>query len=301
MQNEKSKLKRLFSGFLIVVLLFCVVAFGIKLSENTTQNNAGEQIVDLTKSNGHLTASQINFLNNGASIQYSNEIYRLSRAGDEKIYEYTDSENVLTRKFIRISGKTYTQWTETNDEYVSKELLASYLEAYVKNRDLNAALSDYATDSALNEALKDYVQNGEMNKALNAALANYIQSNEIQKLLTNTLASYVKNSDGKGIINRYTLSTDKVLSFEQNAMYIVQCCDTSGNLTDFFFVDGNKTGKNGRFAMVFVGDHIYDSLVVYQTDSILVSNLAGTSFGASGLKPASGAYLTYFKLGGKVI
>ena len=275
MQNEKSKLKRLFSGFLIVVLLFCVVAFGIKLSENTTQNNAGEQIVDLTKSNGHLTASQINFLNNGASIQYSNEIYRLSRAGDEKIYEYTDSENVLTRKFIRISGKTYTQWTETNDEYVNKELLASYLEAYV--------------------------QNGEMNKALNAALANYMQSNEIQKLLTNTLASYVKNSDGKGIINRYTLTTDKVLSFEKNAMYIVQCLDTSGNITDFFFVDGNKAGKNGRFAMVFVGDHFYDSLVVYQTDSMLVSSLAGTSFGVSALKPTSGAYLTYFKLGGKVI
>lgn len=63
---------------------------------------------------------------------------------------------------------------------------------------------------------------------------------------------------------------------------------------------GGKDGKTGRFALVFVGGKINESLIVYQTGSVLISDLAGTSGGSTGIKPASNGYLRVFEIGGKV-
>lgn len=87
--------------------------------------------------------------------------------------------------------------------------------------------------------------------------------------------------------------------FELNTMYAVQCFDTTDNLADFTIVGGGKDGATGRFAFVFVGDNMHESLILYQTGSIVISNLAGTSGGSSGIKPASNSnYIRYFKIGG---
>ena len=57
--------------------------------------------------------------------------------------------------------------------------------------------------------------------------------------------------------------------------------------------------------MAFLGDKISNStlqsLIVYQTGSINISNLAGTSGSSYGLKPSNNSdCLVYYKLGGKV-
>ena len=89
-------------------------------------------------------------------------------------------------------------------------------------------------------------------------------------------------------------------------MYVVQCYDNSGNLADFTILGGGKNGTKGRFAMVFLGDKISNStlqsLTVYQTGSINISNLAGTSGNSYGLKPSNNSdFIVYYKIGGKGI
>ena len=129
-------------------------------------------------------------------------------------------------------------------------------------------------------------------------------SADAQKLLTATLAAYVKSSDGKDIVTRKKLAPGEQLIFEAHSMYVVQCYDNSDNLADFTILGGGKNGTKGRFAMAFLGDKISNStlqsLMVYQTGSINISNLAGTSGSSYGLKPSNGShYLIYYKIGGK--
>ena len=131
-------------------------------------------------------------------------------------------------------------------------------------------------------------------------------SADAQKLLTATLASYVKSSDGKDIITHHILAPGKELIFEAHSMYVVQCYDNSDNLADFTILGGGKNGTKGRFAMVFLGDKISNSnlqsLTVYQTGSINISNLAGTSGNSYGLKPSNNSdFIVYYKIGGKGI
>ena len=84
-------------------------------------------------------------------------------------------------------------------------------------------------------------------------------------------------------------------------MYVVQCYNNSSNLTDFMIIGGGKDGKKGRFAMVFVGDKVTDSLIVYQTGSALISDLAGTSGGSTGIATVnSSEILKIYEIGGKV-
>lgn len=279
---RKSKGNVLAVLLVIILTLGCVGVFFAFFKDNIADEKVNERIIEVTEDNGKLSSAQIKSLDNGADIQYNGEIYRLSQTGEENVYAHNDEENIFVRKYIAVntSDGFYRSWNKVNDEYVTKALL-------------NTALSDYATDK-------------DINSALNSALTNYMTSADAQKLLTATLASYVKSSDGKDIITHHILAPGKELIFEAHSMYVVQCYDTSGNLADFTILGGGKNGTKGRFAMAFLGDKISNStlqsLTVYQTGSINISNLAGTSGSSYGLKPSNNSdCLVYYKIGGKGI
>lgn len=294
---RKSKGNVLAALLVIILLIGSVgICFTIFNDKNSNEEKL-EQVIEITEQDGKLSATQIKSLNDGAIIKYNGDIYQLSQVGEENVYIHTDNDNIFVRKYIGVNTEDgfYRSWNKVNDEYVTKALL-------------NNALSDYATDkdinSALNSALGNYATNAGVQSKLNAALTNYMTSADAQKLLTATLASYVKTSDGKDIVTRQKLAPGEQLIFEAHSMYVVQCYDTSDNLADFTILGGGKNGTKGRFAMAFLGDKISNStlqsLMVYQTGSINISNLAGTSGSSYGLKPSNGShYLIYYKIGGK--
>lgn len=283
----RSKSKSIISIVLVCVLSLGVLGLVVALVRSKSDGNATGGIIEISEQDGLLTTVELNSLSGGADIKFNGEIYRLTRDGTNKVYSYTDAENVFYRKFISVNTEdgTYTQWSEKSEDYVSKATLATLLKGYVKDYEMDNALSDYMKDADVNDII-------------GAALTNYMTSVEMQNLLTNALASYVKNSDGKGLVNMYYLYNQ--LTFKTNTLYAVQGFDNTQNLADFTIVGGGKDGKTGRFALVFIGDKINESLVVYQTGSILLSDLAGTSGGSTGIKPASNGYLRVFEIGGKV-
>lgn len=283
----RSKSKSIISIVLVCVLSLGVLGLVVALVRSKSDGNATGGIIEISEQDGQLMTAELNALSGGADIKFNGEIYRLTRDGTNKVYSYTDAENVFYRKFISINTEdgTYTQWSEKSEDYVSKATLATLLKGYVKDYEMDNALSDYMKDADVNDII-------------GAALTNYMTSVEMQNLLTNALASYVKNSDGKGLVNMYYLYNQ--LTFKTNTLYAVQGFDNTQNLVDFTIVGGGKDGKTGRFALVFIGDKINESLVVYQTGSILLSDLAGTSGGSTGIKPASNGYLRVFEIGGKV-
>lgn len=283
----RSKSKSIISIVLVCVLSLGVLGLVVALVRSKSDGNATGGIIEISEQDGQLTTVELNSLSGGADIKFNGEIYRLTRDGTNKVYSYTDAENVFYRKFISVNTEdgTYTQWSEKSEDYVSKATLATLLKGYVKDYEMDNALSDYMKDADVNDII-------------GAALTNYMTSVEMQNLLTNALASYVKNSDGKGLVNMYYLYNQ--LTFKTNTLYAVQGFDNTQNLADFTIVGGGKDGKTGRFALVFVGGKINESLIVYQTGSVLISDLAGTSGGSTGIKPASNGYLRVFEIGGKV-
>lgn len=283
----RSKSKSIISVVLVCVLSLGVLGLVVALVRSKSDGNATGGIIEISEQDGQLTIAELNALSGGADIKFNGEIYRLTRDGTNKVYSYTDAENVFYRKFISVNTEdgTYTQWSEKSEDYVSKATLATLLKGYVKDYEMDNALSDYMKDADVNDII-------------GAALTNYMTSVEMQNLLTNALASYVKNSDGKGLVNMYYLYNQ--LTFKTNTLYAVQGFDNTQNLADFTIVGGGKDGKTGRFALVFIGDKINESLIVYQTGSIIISDLAGTSGGSTGIKPASNGYLRVFEIGGKV-
>ena len=283
----RSKSKSIISIVLVCVLSLGVLGLVVALVRSKSDGNVTGGIIEISEQDGQLTTIELNSLSGGADIKFNGEIYRLTRDGTNKVYSYTDAENVFYRKFISINTEdgTYTQWSEKSEDYVSKATLATLLKGYVKDYEMDNALSDYMKDADVNDII-------------GAALTNYMTSVEMQNLLTNALASYVKNSDGKGLVNMYYLYNQ--LTFKTNTLYAVQGFDNTQNLADFTIVGGGKDGKTGRFALVFIGDKINESLIVYQTGSIILSDLAGTSGGSTGIKPASNGYLRVFEIGGKV-
>ena len=283
----RSKSKSIISIVLVCVLSLGVLGLVVALVRSKSDGNVTGGIIEISEQDGQLTTVKLNSLSGGADIKFNGEIYRLTRDGTNKVYSYTDAENVFYRKFISVNTEdgTYTQWSEKSEDYVSKATLAILLKGYVKDYEMDNALSDYMKDADVNDII-------------GAALTNYMTSVEIQNLLTNALASYVKNSDGKGLVNMYYLYNQ--LTFKTNTLYAVQGFDNTQNLADFTIVGGGKDGKTGRFALVFVGGKINESLIVYQTGSVLISDLAGTSGGSAGIKPASNGYLRVFEIGGKV-
>ena len=283
----RSKSKSIISVVLVCVLSLGVLGLVVALVRSKSDGNATGGIIEISEQDGQLTTVELNSLSGGADIKFNGEIYRLTRDGTNKVYSYTDAENVFYRKFISVNTEdgTYTQWSEKSEDYVSKATLATLLKGYVKDYEMDNALSDYMKDADVNDII-------------GAALTNYMTSVEMQNLLTNALASYVKNSDGKGLVNMFYLYNQ--LTFKTNTLYAVQGFDNTQNLADFTIVGGGKDGKTGRFALVFIGDKINESLIVYQTGSIIISDLAGTSGGSTGIKPASNGYLRVFEIGGKV-
>lgn len=279
---RKSKGNVLAILLVIILTLGCVGVFFAFFKDNIADEKVNEHIVEVTEDNGKLSAAQVKSLDNGADIQYNGEIYRLSQTGEENVYAHNDEENIFVRKYIAVntSDGFYRSWNKVNDEYVTKALL-------------NNALSDYATDK-------------DINSALNSALGNYATNADVQAKLTATLASYVKSSDGKDIITYHILAPGKELIFEAHSMYVVQCYDNSDNLADFTILGGGKNGTKGRFAMAFLGvknnNTSLQSLIIYQTGSINISNLAGTSGSSYGLKPSNNSdRIIYYKIGGKGI
>ena len=353
-------MKKFLSVILCVAVIAGVVGVGVTLANNNKPQETfvPDRIVTLDGESANLTDKQLKSLESGADISFGSEMYRLSKVGDENIYEHTDGENIFVTKYIGVNAKekTYRTWEKVNDDvvtkalmsnalsgytsgsaltetlkkYVSDEQLTEILAEYEKGSDLTETLKKYITDEQLTEILADYVKGTDLTETLKgyvseeeltnilaeyekgsaltetlkkymtveqstAALQGYYTKSEI----TNLLSGYIKNSSKANLVDMYMAST---LTFKTNTMYIVQCFDTTDNLADFKIVGGGKDGKTGRFAMVFVGNKVSESLIVYQTGSIIISDLAGTSGGSTGIKTMSGGdKLRIFEIGGKTV
>ena len=353
-------MKKFLSVILCVAVIAGVVGLGITLVNNNKPQETfvPDRIVTLDGETANLTDKQLKSLESGADISFGSEMYRLSKVGDENIYEHTDGENIFVTKYIGVNAtdKTYRTWEKVNEEVVTKALMSNVLSGYTsssaltetlkkyvsdeqlieilaeyeKGSDLTETLKKYVTDEQLTEILADYVKGTDLTKTLKgyvsdeelanilaeyekcsdltAILGKYLTAEQTKAVLqgyyskteiANMLSDYIKNSDKKSLVNMY-LTT--LLTFKPNAMYAVQCFDNTSNLSDFKIIGGGKDGKTGRFAIVFVGDKVTDSLIVYQTGTIIISDLAGTSGGSTGIKPASSSdYLRVFEISGNVL
>ena len=297
-----------------IILCFIVVAavFGMGTSF-TNENNTTEQIVQIDGKTTTLTKEQIKSLDNGADITYDSDVYRLSKVGDEKIYEHTDGENIFLTKYIGVDTKkrTFRTWEKLNNDVVTKALMNSALTE--KDSALKETLKEYVTDDQMAKILADYEKGADLTETLkkyvteekvNSILSSYYTKQETQNFINQALLSYVKKSDGKGLVSGQ-LSRTYALRPEKSTIYFVQCMDSSGNLADFT-VSGLKSVK-GRFALVIVGDkpiagtEYYESLALIQTGSVLVSELAKTTISVKSIAPSDGNVLYYYQVGGQVL
>ena len=299
-----------------IILCFIVVAavFGMGTSF-TNENNTTEQIVQIDGKTTTLTKEQIKSLDNGADITYDSDVYRLSKVGDEKIYEHTDGENIFLTKYIGVDTekRTFRTWEKLNNDVVTKALMNSALTE--KDSALKETLKEYVTDDQMTKILADYEKGADLTETLkkyvteekvNSILSSYYTKQETQNFINQALLSYVKKSDGKDMVVKKALNPGEQLIFEAHSMYVVQCYDSSTNLADFTILGGGKNGDKGRLAMVFIGDKVNNttlhSLMIYQTGSLGISNLAGTSGASYGIKPSNNSCrLSYYKIGGQVL
>lgn len=296
-------MKKIVPIILCLLVITGVIGVGTSLG-NSKNSDTQEAIVKIDAKTTTLTKNQIKSLDNGADITLDSEVYRLSKVGDEKIYEHTDGENIFLTKYIAVDSKkrTYRKWEKVNEEVVTKALMNSVLTD--KDNGLAETLKDYVTDEQLTEILAEYEKGSDLTTTLNkyltaeqtqAALTSYYTKTEI----TNLLSGYIRTGERKPIVSKYLTS---LLNFQPNTVYAVQCYDKSANLTDFMIVGGGKDGKKGRFAMVFVGDKATDSLIVYQTGSALVTDLAGTSGGSTGIVTVNSTdILKVYEIAGKAV
>lgn len=296
-------MKKIVPIILCLLVITGVIGVGTSLG-NSKNSDTQEAIVKIDAKTTTLTKNQIKSLDNGADITLDSEVYRLSKVGDEKIYEHTDGENIFLTKYIAVDSKkrTYRKWEKVNEEVVTKALMNSVLTD--KDNGLAETLKDYVTDEQLTEILAEYEKGSDLTTTLNkyltaeqtqAALTSYYTKTEI----TNLLSGYIRTGERKPIVSKYLTS---LLNFQPNTVYAVQCYDKSTNLTDFMIVGGGKDGKKGRFAMVFVGDKATDSLIVYQTGSALVTDLAGTSGGSTGIVTVNSTdILKVYEIAGKAV
>lgn len=299
-----------------IILCFIVVAAVLGMGTSfTNENNTTEQIVQIDGETTTLTKEQIKSLDNGADITYDSDVYRLSKVGDEKIYEHTDGENIFLTKYIGVDTekRTFRTWEKLNNDVVTKALMNSALTE--KDSALKETLKEYVTDDQMTKILADYEKGADLTETLkkyvteekvNAILSGYYTKKETQNFINQALLSYVKKSDGKDMVVKKALNPGEQLIFEAHSMYVVQCYDSSANLADFTILGGGKNGDKGRLAMVFIGDKINNttlhSLMIYQTGSINISNLASTSGASYGIKPSNDSCrLSYYKIGGQVL
>lgn len=296
-------MKKIIPIIICLLVITSVIGVGTSLG-NSKNSDTQEAIVKIDAKTTTLTKNQIKSLDNGADITLDSEVYRLSKVGDEKIYEHTDGENIFLTKYIAVDAKkrTYRKWEKVNEEVVTKAIMNSVLTD--KDNGLAETLKDYVTDEQLTEILAEYEKGSDLTTTLSkyltkeqtqAALTSYYTKTEI----TNLLSGYIRTGERKPIVSMYRTS---LLNFQPNTVYAVQCYDKSTNLTDFMIVGGGKDGKKGRFAMVFVGDKATDSLIVYQTGSALVTDLAGTSGGSTGIVTVNSTdILKVYEIAGKAV
>lgn len=228
------------------------------------------------------------------------------------------NDEYVTKALLSSALGDYTTDSDMNNA------LRSALVSYIKSSDLSTILADYAKDTEvqtaitnalvnymtgtevndiLTTALKDYMTGTEVNSALTDALKDYMKSDSIKSLISSYLAGYAGRFEVYDIINSTVgdiVTMKKLyepLYFDTNRMYIVQAFDTHENITKFSFIGGSKVNDKGQFALVLVGDDINESLTIYQTGSVVLSNLAATSAGSSGINLNGAAYLRVFEIG----
>ena len=307
---------------IIICLLVITSVIGVGTSLGNSKNSyTQEAIVKIDAKTTTLTKNQIKSLDNGADITLDSEVYRLSKVGDEKVYEHTDGENIFLTKYIAVDSKkrTYRKWEKVNEEVVTKAImnsvltdkdngLAETLKDYVTDEQLTEILTEYEKGSDLTETLKKYVTDEQLNQ-LNEKLKNYYTKNEISNLLrsyitANGLSSELKNYVGKDglspIIENYYIQKGVQLDIELHTMYFVQAFNDSGDIQELKIVGkGNKNGTTGKFAMVITGDSIDENLCILQTGSIIMSNLVVTDSRVTGIAPNGAFKLRVFRISGQ--
>ena len=293
-----------------IILCFIVVAavFGMGTSF-TNGNNTTEQIVQINGKTTTLTKEQIKSLDNGADITYDSDVYRLSKVGDEKIYEHTDGENIFLTKYIGVDTekRTFRTWEKLNNDVVTKALMNSALTE--KDSALKETLKEYVTDDQMTKILADYEKGADLTETLK----EYVTEDQTRAIISNSLKYYVTNADLSNrlndyvskdglspIIENYYIQKGVQLDIELHTMYFVQAFNDSGDLQELKIVGkGNRNGTTGKFAMVITGDSIDENLCILQTGSIVISNLVVTDSRVTGIAPNGGFKLRVFKISGK--
>lgn len=294
--------------FIPIILCFIVItgAIGVGTSlENSKNSYTQEQIVKIDAKTTTLTKNQIKSLDNGADITLNSEVYRLSKVGDEKIYEHTDGENIFLTKYIAVDAnkRTFRTWEKVNEEVVTKAIMNSVLKD--KDNGLAETLKEYVTDEQLTEILAEYEKGSDLTTTLSryltkeqtqAALTSYYTKTEI----TNLLSGYVSMDGLSPIIENYYIQKGVQLDIELHTMYFIQAFNDAGDIQELKIVGkGNKNGTTGKFAMVITGDSIDENLCILQTGSIVLSNLVVTDSRVTGIAPNGGFRLRVFKISGK--
>lgn len=294
--------------FIPIILCFIVITgvIGVGTSlENSKNSYTQEQIVKIEAKTTTLTKNQIKSLDNGADITLNSEVYRLSKVGDEKIYEHTDGENIFLTKYIAVdtNKRTFRTWEKVNEEVVTKAIMNSVLKD--KDNGLAETLKEYVTDEQLTEILAEYEKGSDLTTTLSryltkeqtqAALTSYYTKTEI----TNLLSGYVSMDGLSPIIENYYIQKGVQLDIELHTMYFIQAFNDAGDIQELKIVGkGNKNGTTGKFAMVITGDSIDENLCILQTGSIVLSNLVVTDSRVTGIAPNGGFRLRVFKISGK--
>ena len=132
-------------------------------------------------------------------------------------------------------------------------------------------------------------------------IKNYLNSSEVKNAINNALLSYISSSQLNQLCTRELLTPGKNLVFENGCVYLTFCLDDGGDIADFYMVGGTKAGNKGQFALTFC-DTPERSITIFQTGSIIISDLAKTSDGSTGIRPgAMNSHLVVFRLGGKTV
>ena len=306
----------------VIVLSFVSISLLKKQNSSVTVVRT-ESIVALEKENGTLTTKQTNALDLGAAIKLNGEIYRLNKDGEKRVYVYSD-ENAVVRKYITVAKNgTYEFSSETDKDYVNKAILSAALTEYLKTADLDGILKDYATDSDVSETLnaaltsylktadfnailKDYATSGELEDYLEKVtfqeyMKKYLTGSEVNSAISSALLAYVKSSQLNQLCTRIMPAPGTSFNFENGCAYLTFCLDSDGDVTDFYMIGGTKAGSKGQFALTFC-ETPAKSITVFQTGSIVLSDLAKTSDGSTGIRPnAMNSHLVVFRLGGKTV
>ena len=110
-------MKRFLSVILCFIVIAGVVGVGVTFVNNNKpqETNVPERIVTLDGESATLTDKQLKSLESGADISFGSEVYRLSKVGDEKIYEHKFGYEL--KRFQ--DKKLYSQIKPKDDKYFS--------------------------------------------------------------------------------------------------------------------------------------------------------------------------------------